>query len=538
MSSFRSFSNSSRRFFGGWSRSLRGVGRSIQRGFFSLWNWGSSRNWVYFAQGLPALAVSLAVIAVVAFRLSISGQELEARYLEKAETSFKAQNYPLATVCYERLVSMGDQERPNSLFEMAVAQLEQSPKSPSDYAKTLKIMNQLAPDNQKGFALAHRWQALYYGSTQQRKNYENHLLKALEANVPNPGEVQGLLGLYYLVMSDEKVEKEQSKDLERAKSKLEQAIKTAPQFRLRYAEALSKLGQKTAAFGEAKLALNYFKDRAQKDPSDKAARMAWADSLSFLEDFEEALEVLRDGLATKEVPEYRKAIVKTYRAWFLYVQKNEPNNFERQWFLLQTGLQHDSTDQFLLFQLSKFVAADPNDNKIDGAKIEDLRKMLAERGNEATAHFLLGLQHFQKGEKDQARVHWEQAHHINPLLPTVANNLAFLLAHDIRNDPKNPKFDPKSTDLERAEKIIQLVIDGGGAKEPIFRETRGEVYMKRKKWREALFEFEFILGAAPNYPNVHRNLADIYQQLGDSAMSAEHRKRQEDTERKAKSKTK
>src|SRR6266446_3898883 len=127
MSSFRAISASCRRFFGNWSRTLRLGLRPIQRGLqfltVNLWNWGRSRNWMYFLQGLPALAVSIAVIAVVSLRFSISAQDLEARYLDKAKTAFQAAkeptDYSLVMVCYERLASMG-QDRPDNLFEMAI----------------------------------------------------------------------------------------------------------------------------------------------------------------------------------------------------------------------------------------------------------------------------------------------------------------------------------------------------------------------------------------------------------------------------------
>jgi len=207
MSSFRAFSTSFRRSIGGWSKSLRSGLRPIQRGLqflaLKLWNWGRSRNWVYFLQGLPALVMSIAVLVVVSKRYALSNQELEARYLDRAQTSFKAAkeppDYSMPMVCYERLATMG-QDRPENLFEMAVGYQKLR-----DWPKAYKLMSQIAPDNKVGYHKAHVWWAIFHmknhGSLspdKQREMVEKHLNYAIEAKVPDAGYIYGLLGQHYL----------------------------------------------------------------------------------------------------------------------------------------------------------------------------------------------------------------------------------------------------------------------------------------------------------------------------------------------------
>ena len=55
--------------------------------------------------------------------------------------------------------------------------------------------------------------------------------------------------------------------------------------------------------------------------------------------------------------------------------------------------------------------------------------MLASGKSVAVAHFALGSDAYQNGRIDEARNHWEQACRVDPRMPELANNLAWLLAH-------------------------------------------------------------------------------------------------------------
>src|SRR5262249_20760513 len=160
----------------GWL--FKGFGRIFLSLFFFVWAWARARRWSYLVQGLPALAAAAGVVVLVLLRFSLSAQELEARYLERAQGAFKAKEYAAAMVCYERLAALG-QNRPENLYEMAFALGTQG-----ETERAFKIMNQLAPVDQTGYGQAHHWQGLYhlhsFGSSQQRKLAENHLKRALQ----------------------------------------------------------------------------------------------------------------------------------------------------------------------------------------------------------------------------------------------------------------------------------------------------------------------------------------------------------------------
>ena len=499
-----------RRLYLGWNRTLgklfNGLGRVCQKLFFYLWSWARARRWSYLVQGLPALAAGVGVLVLLLLRFSVSAQELEARYLDRAQNAFKAKDYPVAMVCYERLAALG-QDRPENLYEMAFALGAQG-----EVERAFKIMNQLAPVEQKGYGLAHQWQAGYhlrgFGSAQQRKLAEEHLKHALQTNVSDVETIHAMLGELYALTGKH----------EQAVVHLARAVETRPHLRLRYAAALDALGKKTQAADQAKLAANFYRTRAEADIKDKAARGSWADALAFQQDFPQALAVLRDGFHLTGDDAYRPAMARVCLVWHLSVVKNKPDDVALQWELLQKGLELDSTNPQLLDRLLNVLGR--GGKEADKARTLIQGKLAAGEAT-ATSHFLLGMDAWERGDKAAALVHWERANQLSPNAPVIANNLAALLA--LRQPP----------DLPRALKVIDLVVEQVPAN-PTFRETRGQIYLKMGKWREALTDLEMVLAREPNFPGLHASLAEVYAQLNIPTMASEHRRLAEARDKKSK----
>ncbi len=116
-----------------------------------------------------------------------------------------------------------------------------------------------------------------------------------------------------------------------------------------------------------------------------------------------------------------------------------------------------------------------------------------------------------RGDATSARTHLEEADRLGPGTPLVANNLAWVLA---RAEPP---------DLARALSLADLAVE----RQPDarrFHGTRGDVLARLGRWRDALPELEAGLADAPDDPDLHRALAVAYENLGDLAMAARHRK--------------
>ena len=79
------------------------------------------------------------------------------------------------------------------------------------------------------------------------------------------------------------------------------------------------------------------------------------------------------------------------------------------------------------------------------------------------------------------------------------------------------------TDLPRALELSNLAV-GCSPADPSFRDTRGRILMKSGRWKEALADLEAALAGNPDNADLHKALAEVYDQLRLPEMAAEHRR--------------
>ena len=108
-------------------------------------------------------------------------------------------------------------------------------------------------------------------------------------------------------------------------------------------------------------------------------------------------------------------------------------------------------------------------------------------------------------------MHLERADELAPQTPAIANNLAWVLASS------------EPADLPRALELSNLAIERA-PRDLNFRDTRGRIYVKMGRLKEALNDLEAALTAAPDDAQLHRALAEVYGHLGLSDMAAEHKR--------------
>ena len=140
-----------------------------------------------------------------------------------------------------------------------------------------------------------------------------------------------------------------------------------------------------------------------------------------------------------------------------------------------------------------------------------LRRLLAKGEATAQVHFALGLDAWDRGAVKEARVHWERANQLAPDLPVIVNNLAWLL------------YQSGPSELLKALDMINLAITKA-PRETNFRDTRGHIFIKMGKFREALEDLEAALPNSPNNAEMHRSLAEVYSQLEMPALADEHKR--------------
>jgi tetratricopeptide (TPR) repeat protein len=449
--------------------------------------------------GLPALLAGAGIVTLTGLCLLAPAGEVEARYLEAGRDALKRKDYSAARSYYQRLASRGV-DRPEVVYGEAL-----TAEALGEAGRAEALMADLAPEDppedRPGYAPAHLWQARRLlgrsrNSPERRAAAEKHLLLALDGDLAEREAAHGLLGELYLATGR----------LDQAEPHLNRAVKTRPQLRMRLAQLHALRGDKSRAVSEANLALTFFRARAMKDLQDHSARVQWADALAFLEQFPEAVAVLEEGLSATHEPVYRAALAGAYVTWADAVARDPKAKVGERLRLVEQGLKYDPASPALLDRL---LAA----TRTDGPSAEEaraaLRNMAATGVAAGTAHFALGLDAWQRGREDEARLHWERAIELAPQVPSVANNLAWVLAQS------------KEPDLPRALELSNRAVEHAPGNAS-FRDTRGRILARMGRCKEALPDLEAAVAASPRDADLHRTLADVYRRLGSPGMAEEH----------------
>jgi tetratricopeptide (TPR) repeat protein len=523
----------------GFLRLWRPVTSSIVFLFWVAVRWCAGLNLRLFLQGLPALVIGIPSATVLAIAAFTPAQDIERRYWDRAQAATKAKNHAEAMACYERLAYL-QTDRPDVLYELALsAEAAEQPE------RCKALMHRVAPPERLGYPKGHLWQAIRIMSDGQqsrgmRQIAETHLLKALEGGVEDKEAAHGLLGELYFTRGH----------FELAEPHFVVAVKTKPHFRLRLAQTYAALGNKDRARAEAKLAVNQYSTVAKADLFAHLARVKWAESVVFLEDFPQAVAILEEGLTGTGEHLYRRSLAWVYSNWFEHLGRQGNATIGQRLALLEIGLRHDPKNLVLLNHLSAvtsmrhdfraspaltastwgLAATSPPLGPLglwnaaaqadaDTARAA-LNRMLAQSPGSAQIHFALGIDAWERGKVKEASFHWERANDLSPDTPGIANNLAWLY------------LQTSSRDLPKALELINRAIDKA-PRETAFRDTRGHILLKMNRYKEALPDLEAALPSSPNRAGLHLTLADVYTRLELPTMAEENRRLAEELTKKA-----
>ena len=257
------------------------------------------------------------------------------------------------------------------------------------------------------------------------------------------------------------------------------------------------------------MALEFFRSRSKADIADHRARLGWADAATSLDQFGEAVTVLEEGYAVSHEPVYRRAIAQVYATWYDTLTRDPKSTSAERLATLEKGLKNDPGNQVLLERLLSMTQSQEPE-----AARAALQKMLANGQSPGLVHFALGVDAVRQGHTEQARLHWERALELSPDLPALANNLAWMIACD------------KSPDLPRALSLVNLALQRS-PDDLNFHHTRGGILFKMGRDKEALGDLEAALPRFPEDAQIHEQLAQIYDRLGEPAMAQEHRRQAE-----------
>lgn len=460
--------------------------------------WFYSRRLQPFFLGLPALALALAVVSTVAFQWKAPKDKLVDRYQRSVKTALQDQDFPTAEICLRKLKRLAPKD------DRTVYGLAKIAQHKGDLSGASRLMERIAPIDRIGYGPAHFWTAQrisqrHEGLTNEQIRSLVHHLESTLASEPDHTDARIMLARVELAR----------RNFERALGHLVAIVDARPAVRLTIAKIHLHQGATSRGQAEAERAAKYFREQVEQDKNNIAARLSWAESVWLQGEFSVAVSILRAGLVNSDDRRLKMAMADLYvnqcgRVWD-WPQTDLGARLE----LLQRALYYRPNHPQALNRLATFV--DQSGEVAEEAR-QMLKDVLAEGKATSTVHLILGTNRAAADDLDQAMVHLEQAYRLNPQMPVVLNNLAWVLANSAE-----PQLDRA---LELTNSALRLA-----PAQPEIRETRGQILVRMQRWQEALVDLELALRGFPKRSQLHATLALVYKKLGDTELAEKHKQR-------------
>jgi tetratricopeptide (TPR) repeat protein len=460
-------------------------------------DWWYSRNWKSLLFSLPGVVLAGLLLVLLVLGSQAPVEKRVDRYQAVAQTALARGDGAAAEVYFRRLAALQDVSPPTR-YGLALAAALQG-----DEARARSLMQSLAPEHAGGYAEAHLWLAKDLLSQQSQLTLpaatviEHHLRQVL-ASSQNNEEAASLLGVVLWSRGD----------AQSALPFLEQTAQRSPEWQLPLAVLYESRGDSAAARNAAKRAAAHFRKAAEADPRAVEARVSWARSEALMKNFPEAVRILQAGLRREDPQPFHQALVGVYLAWTVLTPAETPEGLATRLELLNQALIHGPNHPQVLTLLADLSVQDGVGTDTSRAALQEA---LASGTAPATVHLVLGTQALQQGDLERAQTHLELACERAPDMPIVLNNLAWVLAH---REP--PELDRAGQLALAAKKLSD---------DPEISDTLGTILARQGKYRAAITELETVLRAFPKRPKVHRQLAELYDKLGNAELAEAYRRR-------------
>lgn len=459
--------------------------------------WLHTRDVRYLVQGLPALLLASSIAVSIFYQRNTEPSQNIVRYQQGVDQAIARADFPAARLGLRKLLELAP-DRAETRYGLAlVAEHE------GDLPRALRLMGDLAPADAKNFGPAHFWFVKRLAAGSRPLSTEDaallrHHLEATLADDPTHNAAAAMLGRMELAAGE----------LDAALIHLEIAARQRPELGLLMTRICLEQGSLARARRHAKQVADHFRPRLEADRTDTAARLALSEALLLQDKFDEAEGVLDDGLGGGADATVRPALANLYVAQADRLDGVAERGGD-ELALLKKALDASPRHEPALLRLAVYVAREGDDANEARRR---LKEFLAEGKAPAVVHMILGTGAAGDGNLDLAQLHLEQAYQLNQHTPAILNNLAWVLA----NSPE-----PK---LERALELVDAALKLA-PEQPQILESRGQILIRLKRWREALTDLERALAELPNRIRIHQSLASAYEQLGDDQLAAIHRQR-------------
>lgn len=458
--------------------------------------WLRTRDFRSLRWGIPAIIGCAAWLGFGLCLLIGKPWQAERRYVQIAAKALSAKEFETARIASQRLLALGVEPRRKHFFDLALAL-----GGLGRDKEAVSLLGNIAPGDSPGYLPAQFFVARTLLSKtnvtlQEIRTAEQHLKQVMAVD-PQSKDANELLGRVYVQLGQ----------WELAEKHLREVVSDRPEVSLLLAVVSKAQGNDVATHGWAERAAKFHREKVEGSIRDLPAnRLAWADALAMLQDYEQALVVLEGGWRQYKDKAYLTPMGEVCALWVDSLARTKPGDLASRIMLIQRGLGYAPQNEMLLRHLINLTHLE---GPQAAAARDTLRRTLAEGKATAVLHYALAVDAWQHAQPAEARQHFALAYEAAPQLPYVANNMAMILT--VGDKP----------DLPRALAIINSVLEKF-PNNASFRETRGEILVRLGRSREAISDLEFALPLLASKRGTHKALAEAYRGLSLRDLAAKH----------------
>ena len=446
---------------------------------------------------VPAI-IALVLVGVATFKGAFSEDSLRNRYRSGMTRALETGDYTKAKAFGERLMALSGEIKPADQLDYATCLFKQG-----EFALALENLNALAPNDRLGYPPAHRAKAVLLTQEYERTR-DNLLLDRLYYHLTQSDEQSSYsicrgYAIYFVATNQPS----------RAIPYLTSAVQENPELYPNLLALYQQTNQPTLYRETLRKAASVLPKLLNQDPANTPLRIEYAKLLVNMDRNEDALAVLKQGCESNPDPDLKRAI-----ADFYLMRYDQEPVFEEQLKLIEQSWSYDPNNITSYLKLVTDFQALKDIDDDNRHRIADLIKSQTTLPDPpAVAFYALSNLNFMTGDTEQYQINLMKSFERDPQFSVVANNVAWLLAHD-----------QEVLDLEKANSLASELVQKFPTN-PRFRDTYGTILMKQGKFKEALSQLEPILNQVPDKGAVHLKLAEIYEHLQKPALAKIHREK-------------
>lgn len=480
--------------------------------------WIVSRPYMTLAPAIPAAIVAMILLASILMILRRDQTAIQTKYLDKLRTSIAAGDTEVAAVAAQRLLAI-DPDNMEHQYQLAMLEDELGQ---TEAARTAIL--RLALEKQYGPAALWMLKFLVYEDVKSDLSSDPNANERLIQRLSWSQEEQDVchqcatVAMTRLPSQRALLAKKMYAGFLAANGltgdafRLYEAIaQFDPEVNLVAAQLAAGAEDYLTAQRFAKAAIRHLEPQVIAAPSSVELRLKYCQALVLDERDDEAFNSLMDGVKLTSSPILKIA---AGEALVFKSERLKRNVGEDETLIQRVPLLRQAVtlapQSGLVLEAVVRLAIDASE--ADEQKRNQIRQALLSGVTPVAMHFVEGTVLLMNGDLDQAQHHLELAAKEWDNMPGLLNNLAVTLA--------------ESGDESRLPQALRL--SDAALKQlpghPYLLETRGQIYLRMKRYQDAITDLEKTLADANMRPLAHKGLAEAYEALGVEDLAAENRR--------------